>query len=315
VILGGAYFIPAPVDHQRGIVLPRIFRLSFLLILLVLSGSPARAAAPALRFVVDGPAARTAAETCAAIWRDEGAALTAALLPAGTAVDTVTCVVLGTEEFRNRFAGALPDWGVGVALRGGRVVALDYLRIPAVGRGLREVFLHEMVHALLYQAAPDAWLPTWFHEGSAMLWSGEWRFADTVSLALAGRVPDLDRLQGRFPTAAATADRAYRTSLLAVTWLEERHGPDAVPAILAATRDQGDFTTGFAAATGEELDAFVAAFAGRMRLRFGWLVLLTRWPTLFVLLALVLVLGAARKVIVGRRRLAAMADEEALPPA
>ncbi len=46
-----------------------------------------------------------------------------------------------------------------------------------------------------------------------------------------------------------------------------------------------------------------------MQLRYGWLVMLTRWPTLFVLLGAVLILGAVRKLVVGRRRLAAM-DEE-----
>ncbi len=48
-----------------------------------------------------------------------------------------------------------------------------------------------------------------------------------------------------------------------------------------------------------------------MRLRFGWLVALTRWPTLFVLMALVLLVGAGRKLILARRRLAAMDDPDA----
>ena len=86
-------------------------------------------------------------------------------------------------------------------------MAVDHVRLPAVGRGLRQVFLHEMVHALLFQTVTETWLPTWFHEGCAMRWSGEWRFSDTVSLALGGRVPRLERLQGHFPASAATADR------------------------------------------------------------------------------------------------------------
>ena len=292
----------------------RTIRLTLVLAAVLVAVPSLQAAVPPhVRFVVDSASSHEAAATCARIWQEEGAELVAELVPAGVALDTVTCLVLGTDEFRRRFVGALPDWGVGVALSGGRLVAVDHVRLPAVGRGLRQVFLHEMVHALLFQTVTDTWLPTWFHEGCAMRWSGEWRFSDTVSLALSGRVPRLERLQGHFPASAVTADRAYRTSLLAVDWLEERHGPGAVPAVLAAARRAGDFDTGFLATTGESTGDFAQAFAGRMRLRFGWLVLMTRWPTLFVLLALLLAGGAVRKLVVSRRRLAAMDDEEARP--
>ncbi len=217
-----------------------------LLTLLVLGAASgaARAAVPVVRFAWDGEASAAAARRCAEVWRAEGPGLTAALLPADASADTIDCLVLGSAEFARLFAGAVPDWGVGLALPGGRAVAVDRERLPAVGRGLREVFLHEMVHALLFQGAGGAWLPTWFHEGAAMAASGEWRFVDTVSLALAGRVPALDRLQGRFPAVAATADLAYRTSLLAVRHLQQRHGPDAVARVVAATAREGDFTPG-----------------------------------------------------------------------
>ena len=55
-------------------------------------------------------------------------------------------------------------------------------------------------------------------------------------------------------------------------------------------------------------------FARAMRLRFGWMLFLTRWPGLFVLLALVLAVGGARKIVLTRRRLAAMEDDDLPPP-
>jgi hypothetical protein len=169
-----------------------------------------------------------------------------------------------------------------------------------------------MVHALLFQGAGDAWLPAWFHEGTAMLVSGEWRFSDTVSLVLDGQVPALDRLQGRFPVSHARADRAYRTSLLAVNRLEELYGRGIVPDLVAATKKNENFFDAFHATTGDELSDFQREFAQAMRFRFGWMLFLTRWPGLFVLLALVLAVGGARKIVLTRRRLAAMEDED--PP-
>lgn len=71
-----------------------------------------------------------------------------------------------------------------------------------------------MTHALLLRASNNANLPAWLHEGLAMRLSGEWRFTDTVALALEGRVPLWD-LRGPFPGAANRAQRAYLTSELA----------------------------------------------------------------------------------------------------
>jgi hypothetical protein len=263
-----------------------------------------------LRLVAETEQGMEAARRCAALWEEEGPALTAALLPAGVTPDTVVCLVLETESFERRFQNSIPDWGVGVAFPGGRLVALDHTRLNAVGKGLREVFLHEMVHALLFQGAGQAWLPTWFHEGCAMHYSGEWRFTDTVSLVLDGRVPSLDFLQGRFPQAPVNADRAYRTSLLAVGRLMKQGGPDVPRLLVAETRRQGNFLAAFPLVTGMTLEAFTDDFAAAMELRLGWVVMITRWPTLFVLIGLVFLIGGGAKLIRSRRRLAMMEDEE-----
>ena len=268
------------------------------------------AAPPVVVFVVGNDAARDLAAACADTWRLHGERLAAELLPAGTRADTVRCLLLDTAAFAANFAGRLPDWGVAVALPPGRVVALDVQRLPAVGRGVPEVFLHEMVHALLFQGSRGAWLPTWLQEGAAMLYSGEWRFSDTVSLALAGRVPELGRLQGRFPVPAVMADQAYRTSLLAVDRLRDRYGATVIRDLVERTALSGDFATAFQEVTGSSLTGFADDFDGAMRLRFGWLVLLTSWPGLFVLLAVILILGAGRKLILARRRLARMEAED-----
>jgi hypothetical protein len=167
-----------------------------------------------------------------------------------------------------------------------------------------------MVHALLFQGSGGAWLPTWLHEGTAMLYSGEWKFSDTVSLVLDGRVPDLYRLQGRFPIPHERADRAYRTSLLAVSRLRKDFGEGIIAELVGETREREDFTVAFAAVTGTELAAFHQDFAAAMQLKYGWVLFLTRWPGLFVLTAVVFAVGAGRKIFLNRRRLADMEDPD-----
>lgn len=264
---------------------------------------------PFVMFRVENEAAMPAAELCIATWQEHGQELASALLPAGALTDTIHCLVMGTEAFRANFSRRLPDWGVGVALPPGRLIALDHSRLHVIGKGVKEVFLHEMVHALLFQTCGDAYLPAWFHEGTAMLYSGEWRFRDTVFLAMEGRVPRLDRLRGPFPSTAAGADRAYRTSLLAVNRLRDRHGQEVILRIVESTARTGDFEVAFYEVTGRTPEEFSLDFDRAMNLRFGWLVMLTRWPALFVLMGLVFALGAVRKIIHTRRRLAEMEDD------
>ena len=282
-----------------------------LLFLALAWASSAWARAPMVVFKVETEAGRSAAQRCHEIWLTEGPRLTVELLSSGlqdATVDTVTCLILDTRSFQRHFADSIPDWGVGVALPSGRVIALNYSRLPAVGRGLREVFLHEMVHALLFQGSGGVWLPAWLHEGAAMLYSGEWKFSDTVSLILDGSVPDLERLQGRFPVPHDRADRAYRTSLLAVSRLREGFGEEIIADLVRETKNCGNFSEAFANVTGEDLEKFQQEFSTAMKLKFGWMLFLTRWPGLFVLAAVILTVGATRKIIVNRRRLAAMED-------
>ena len=279
--------------------------------LTLLQPTDARAADPRVPYVmlqIEGPGAQSAAEACMRVWEEQGERLTDELLPAGVVPDTVVCLVLGNAAFAANFSHSMPDWGVGVALPSGRLVALDYSRLPAVGKTVREVFLHEMVHALLFQAADGVRLPTWLHEGTAMLYSGEWRFRDTVSLAMDGRVPRLERLHGPFPSHVIGADRAYRTSLLAVNRLRDEHGPDVVRRLLAASVRTGDFRSGFYETTGRTLEEFSDRFDRDMNLKYGWLVMITRWPTLFVLMAVIFAAGAVAKIVRARRRLAEMDD-------
>ncbi len=244
---------------------------------------------------------------CLAALREHGPVLTARLWPFALQRPHVDIHLMTTSGFRDSLGGVIADWGVGAAA--GHNAWIDCERSRGVGRNVTHVMLHEIAHCLLHQGTGNAVVPAWFHEGVAQQVSGEWRFRDTVSLMLDGYVPDLQGLEGRFPVNAKWADRAYRASLLAVDTLVDRYGEDVLGELILATRLHGDFRRGFADATGTDYEVFTADFARSMRIRFGWLVTLTRWPTLFVLMALGFTLGAILRIRRTRRRLAELEDE------
>lgn len=247
------------------------------------------------------------ARDCRTVWRAQGAELIGRLWPFVLQRPRVDVHLLTTSAFRDSLRGSVADWGVGAAR--GRTAWIDCERSSGVGRTVTHVMLHEIAHCLIHQGTGNVPVPAWFHEGVAQHVSGEWRFKDTISLMLDGHLPDLQGLEGRFPANVQWADRAYRTSLLAVETLVDRHGEGVIGELILATRMRGDFRIAFASVTGTGYEAFTEDFARSMRIRFGWLVTVTRWPTLFVLMAVGFALGAVLRIRRTRRRLAELEDE------
>jgi len=247
-------------------------------------------------------------QDCLDALRDHGPTLVMRLWPFAHQRPRVDVHLMTSAGFHDTLRGRIADWGVGAAL--GRTAWIDCERVPGVGRTVPYVMLHEIAHCLLHQGMGNARVPSWFHEGVAQSFSGEWRFRDTISLMMDGFVPNLQGLEGRFPGNVQWADRAYRASLLAVDTLIDWYGEDVIAEIIMATRLRGDFEAGFAAATGTSYDDFTSRFAQSMRIRFGWLVTLTRWPTLFVVMALLFAFGAIMRIRRTRRQLAELEDPD-----
>ncbi len=291
--------------------------------LLVATASRAQAGSDADSLALSGPRvvfrprggtpAESVAARCRAALLRRGADLAEAILPADADPQAVVCLLLPTDLFQQRFAGRLPDWGIAVALPGGRVIAIDWQRQGAGGgpRGIEDVFLHELAHAMLEQGLAGVAAPRWFHEGVAVNQSGEWRLVDGVALLFEGRPPRLASLTSRFPAGDAGARQAYRASALAVRALRQRHGEDIVPRLLSAATLTHDFDAAFKEVTGEATAGFTTRFDRGLSSPWAWAVRVVSWPALWVLLAL-LVAGAffARRAH-NRRRLKEMTVEEA----
>jgi len=276
----------------------------------------ASAAAPRLdacvRVLADPDVAPGVADDCRRALAQAWPAMVAEAWPIDGARPRFEIRLMTTGGFRALHRDRIADWGVGLAE--GERAWVDVERALGGGRNATHVTIHEAVHCLLHQALPGvSGVPAWFHEGLAQDLSGEWRFRDTVSLILDGHVPHLASLETGFPADPRRADQAYRTGLLAVQSLRAWHGRDAVPRLIAAARRTGDFRAAMREVTGDEPSAFRERFAGSVRLRFGWLVAATRWPTFFVLLAVLAAVGIAARRRRDRRRFAGLDDHAPRP--
>lgn len=276
------------------------------LVLWLVSTAAVAASQPSVRLIRGEGVSPDVEQACRSVLDEQGPELFERVWPFAVGRPTIEVHLLTSAAFEDSLGGSIADWGVGAAR--GRQAWIDCERARGVGRTTTHVMMHEIAHCLLHQGLGRTPTPAWFHEGVAQVVSGEWRFRDTISLVLNGHLPDLQGLEARFPANAQWADTAYRTSLLAVQTMLDWYGEEVVGDIVLAARRRGDFRLGFLDATGEDYDSFTSRFAGSMRLRFGWLITITRWPTLFVLMGLAFAIGAIFRRRRTMRRMAELED-------
>ena len=236
-----------------------------------------------------------------AVSRGSAAAQSAGLSELGP----VTIYVASTaDEFRALTYGGVPDWGAGCAFPDRGVIVLRNPITAPDPLHMEDVVVHEIGHIAAGRVLSGVHVPRWFHEGIAMTLAGEWRLPRSSILAGAsasgGLIP-LDELAVAFPAGAADAMLAYSESFYAVRFLMEEAGPATPAEVLFGIAAAGSFEKGVEGLSGRTLEVFERDALASFRGRFGWGVFLSRWNVMFVVLALLLLVGGATRLARSRR--------------
>jgi hypothetical protein len=140
-------------------------------------------------------------------------------------------VVESDAEFRSMVGGGFPDWGIGCAIPGRNAIILKSPVHFAYTRPFSELVTHELAHIFLANLAKGAALPRWLDEGFAMHQSREWRIGQDVAVAravLTGSVLRLSEIESVNAFREAKAQLAYTESFLAVSYLTDEYGEEAI---------------------------------------------------------------------------------------
>ena len=140
----------------------------------------------------------------------------------------------------------LPEWGGGGTI-GGNLIVIPVDFKPFLQQNFTQITVHELVHAVLYRAYPGVNVPRWFHEGLAMMLSGELSFEENTVVSKAvlfNRLMPLASIDSVNDFSRGRADLAYSESHIALLFLVDQYGMDIVPDFLIAARKRHDFWLG-----------------------------------------------------------------------
>ncbi len=127
------------------------------------------------------------------------------------------------------------------------------------------VISHEVSHHVLYQATrnPFSYPPTWFDEGLAVagqLAGNESDLQIVLGALEEGNLPTLLTLSSNFPTDPVAANRSYATSHMAVEFILEQWGEQAIGDIIREFRQGVTADQAFLPALGVETAELDALF-------------------------------------------------------
>ncbi len=208
-----------------------------------------------------------------------------------------------------------PRYATGVSYPAQRlaIVALADPRSP--GREVaRETLVHELAHVALAEAAGDASIPRWFHEGFAIHAAAERSLARYEVLAEAAafrRMIPLETLDEHFADESFDVTLAYAEAGDVLRFLTRDGDRARFVSLLERLRVGVPFDRALGDAYGIDLRKLDYEWRGDAAKRFAFLPILTGGSLLWVVLAVVFVFGWARKRREAKATLARWDAEEA----
>jgi hypothetical protein len=219
------------------------------------------------------------------------------------------------KRFRNLAGDNLV---VAYALPNKNVVVIDHSKMNTSPFMLRNTFKHELCHLLLHHYIRDDNLPRWLDEGICQ-WASD-GFADIIMDTKRNLLPtailsdtyfDLEKLQHQFPQDKNSLMLAYQQSKSVVEYLSSKYGSQGILDFLKLLQQGYDLESAFEFRFAMPIDEFQYQWRGHLKKNINWFtyVSIHLYEILFVLAALLTILGFVRKMV-RRRAYSAQEDEE-----
>ncbi len=216
-----------------------------------------------------------------------------------TPKNRITILLTTTDgEFRELTHGTVPDWSAAVAVPGDSIIISP---LPGQKVSIDHILAHEIVHTVIADAAGSTFVPRWFHEGCAEIFSGQLGIQDQFYMVWKVVRSDLltfDDIEHLFSARGADVSLAYDQSMLAVKQLIEVFGNSALYGIIDGLHRGDDFESAFRAATGSTTADFERSYLKAIGKTYGtralWTIIPGTW-SFIMLLAIVVYIVKKRR--------------------
>ncbi len=204
--------------------------------------------------------------------------------------------LVGTlDEFQTLIRGKFPDWGAAAAFPPRHRIVIKSPDKFNVGKPLSMLLAHEYSHLVLAHRTGLFTAPRWFDEGLAQMVSTEWSWSDNLSMSLAAifhRFIPLAEIEKLNRFSESKAQVAYAESNIAVKYFFDTYGDESVNKFLDEIRSGGSFDEALTVSTGATYSEFETEFQTYWGDRFNLITILADTMWLWLILALIVVLGA-----------------------
>jgi hypothetical protein len=198
------------------------------------------------------------------------------------------------DDFNSLVTGKFPDWGAAAAIPERQLIVLKSPDIFNLNKGLKELLVHEYIHLITAHKAGYRQVPRWLDEGLAMYISMEWSWSDNLAMSKATvfgnliSITEIDKVN-RFNENKAQV--AYATSYLAVEYLVDEYGSNAVNDILRYIFDGKSIEKALDSAIGSNVEEFQGDLDNEFDKRFNIASLFMDTIFFWLFLALIVVIG------------------------
>ncbi len=141
---------------------------------------------------------------------------------------------------------SLPEWGGGGAIGKDKII-VQMDKKPFLDHNPYQVTIHELVHIVISRICDGFTVPRWFHEGLAMMLSGEITNRENIVMSRAlftGSLLSLQSIDSVNYFNRFNAELAYCQSRQAIRYLINTYGMEVIADIIAASNNEGTFQKG-----------------------------------------------------------------------
>lgn len=155
--------------------------------------------------------------------------------------------------FKKLIGPAIPEWSEAICLPNRNIIIMKSLHWSPSRRSFKATVIHEVVHLAIAQKLKNRPLPTWLNEGLAVYFSGERALTSSTLVARAAVTNSLIPLKDIQHVLRFQKDKAglaYQESYLAVQFIIDNYGIQAIASLLNGFKNQNSVDATFSATLG-----------------------------------------------------------------